>query len=87
MPADQLGLDQMKMIGQEAIGVDLPTGFGAGFRQCGEESLAVRFIQKDRLPAIATAHDMVHGAGILQTQFAGHTASMVAALPIVKSKC
>jgi hypothetical protein len=50
----------MEMIPHQAPGMRLPPGFAAGFRQRLEKIMAVHLIQKNSLPPIAPAHDMVN---------------------------
>jgi hypothetical protein len=62
----------MKVIGHEAEGMDLPGGFGARFTKRFEEAFAVPVIFKDGFAAVAAVHNVVKGAGILDTELAGH---------------
>lgn len=45
--------------------MDLPAGLSAGLGQRLEEILPVHFVHKNVLSAIAPAHDMVDGSGLL----------------------
>jgi len=53
-------------------GMDLPIGFLAGLAQCFQEQLAVFVRAENRLAMVAPIHDMVDGAGILDSDFSGH---------------
>ena len=64
--------DEMKMIGHEAPGMDLPAGFGAGFAEGLEEDFAIFFAEEDRLAAVAAVHDVVNRSRELDAQFSGH---------------
>ena len=60
----------MKVIGHQAIGVDLPACFLASLAQGLEKSTTVVIILKDGLAAVAPIHDVVDGTGLLNSQFA-----------------
>jgi hypothetical protein len=60
------------MVGHQATGMNLPVRRLAGFRQRLEKILPVHIVQENILPPVAAAHDMVHGARILNAQFAWH---------------
>ena len=68
---------QMKMRFHEAIGMDLPVGFGAGLGQGLHKGTPVNIVVKHRGFAIATAHDMVNGALILDPKFSRHEESII----------
>ena len=68
---------QMKMRFHEAIGMDLPVGFGAGLGQGLHKGTPVNIVVKHRGFAIATAHDIVNGALILDPKFSGHEGSII----------
>ena len=88
---DQVGLGrfdhEMKMIVHQAIGVDLPTGLGAGFGQGGQEQLPVSVVQEDRFPAIAPAHQMINRSRILQTKLSRHGRRMPPLTYSVNPQC
>jgi hypothetical protein len=48
----------------------------AGFGQGLEEVLAVNVVQEDVLTAVAAAHDLVHGARILNARLTRHGATV-----------
>src|SRR5437899_7848539 len=67
----------MKMRFHEAIGMDLPVGFGAGLGQGLHKGTPVNIVVKHSGFAIATAHDVVNGACVLDPQFSGHAGSII----------
>jgi len=73
---DQLGVgrfhDQVKMVAHQAAGVDLPAGPLAGLGQGLEEVLSIDVVDKNVLLAVTPAHDVVNGAGILDSHFPWH---------------
>jgi hypothetical protein len=68
--------DQMKVIAHQAIGVNLPFGLAAGFRQGGQEHAAIPHISKNWLPAIPPVHHMVDRSGKFTAHLARHTPTM-----------
>ena len=50
------------MIAHETPGMELPSGFGAGFAQGGEEAATVEVIAKDRFAQVAAIHEVVDGS-------------------------
>jgi hypothetical protein len=50
----------------------------AGFCQWLQEVVAVHIREEDLLLAIAAAHDVIHGSGILEAQFVRHAATLSA---------
>lgn len=52
--------------------MDLPTGFGPSLGQGLKKGSPVNIVEEDGGFAIATAHDVVNGAMILDPQFSGH---------------
>ena len=52
--------------------LDLPAGFLASLGQRVQKIMPVDIVQVDGLPAVAPAHEVIHGARILQTRFAWH---------------
>jgi hypothetical protein len=67
-PYDQIGLrgfeHEMKMIGHETIGVDLPAGFLAGLAEGKEKALTVEVVLENGFTAVAAIHHMIDGSGI-----------------------
>lgn len=57
--------DEMKMIGHEHVGVDVPAGFRAGFAQRGQKTPAIQVVAKNGFPATTPVHDVIDGARIL----------------------
>ena len=57
--------------------MDLPVGFGAGLGQGLHKGTPVHIVVKHRGFAIATAHDMVNGALILDRKSSGHEGSII----------
>ena len=64
--------DKVKVIAHEAPGMSLPACALAGFAEGLQEQLPVTVILEDVLAAVAAVHDMVNGAFVLNTEFAGH---------------
>jgi len=57
----------MKMVAHETPGMNFPISLQAGF-SCGlEEEFASLIVAEHGLAPVATIHDMVNGAWILQT--------------------
>ena len=52
------------VVAHQAIGMHLPTGFLARFGQCLDEVLPIHVIDKNGLPPVSSAHDMIRGTGI-----------------------
>src|ERR1043165_6469683 len=67
----------MKLRFHEAIGMDLPAGFGTGLGQGLHKGTPVNLVAKHRGFAIAPAHDVVNGACVLDSKFSGHEASII----------
>ena len=65
---------QMKVVGHEAPGVDLPAGFLAGLAQGFQKALAVLVVLENIFAPVAPIHEVVNGAGILDSEFAWHGA-------------
>jgi hypothetical protein len=63
---------QMEVIGHEAISVNLKTSLLARFCQSLEEILPIHIIEEDLVPSVTTAHYVVNGTGILNSEFARH---------------
>ena len=66
--------DMMEMVAHQAVGMDSPTGLLTGFGQRLEEIVTIHLVQEDVFPAVAPAHHMVDGPGILNSDFARHAA-------------
>src|SRR5438034_1163018 len=62
----------MIMIGHEAISMHLPAGLLAGLSQGFNEVLPVNVVQEYLLAPVASAHNVIHGSGVLNAQFARH---------------
>ena len=60
---------QMKVMAHEAIRVDLPAGFRAGFAQSVQKPLPVRVILENGLPPVPAIHDMIDRPGIFHLGF------------------
>jgi len=78
--------DQMKVIGHETIGVDLPIGLGAGLAERIEEEETIGIVPEDRFTAIAAVHDVVDRSFIFQAEFTGHESRMQTATRLVNTK-
>ena len=59
----------MKVVGHQAIGVELPAGLLARFGQGLEKAEAVMVVVENLFPPIATIHQVIDGAGILDSEF------------------
>jgi len=64
------------MVGHQTVGMHLPAGLLTRFGQGLEEILPAHVIQEYLLPAAASGHDMVYGAGVLKTELARHGRSL-----------
>ena len=51
--------NEVKMIGHQAPGVDLPAGFGAGFAEGLQEEFAVFIAEEDGFAAVTAVDDVV----------------------------
>ena len=73
---DQVGLGrldhQMKMVGHQAPGLEVPAGLLTGLAQGLQEEFAVLIVLEDRLAPVAPIHDMVDRTRILNSQLSGH---------------
>ena len=56
---------QMKMRFHEAIGMDLPVGFGAGFGEGGQKTLPVQVVVENGFAPVPAIHDVANGPRIL----------------------
>jgi hypothetical protein len=63
---------EMKIVAHQAPGMDLKAGLLAGFSKGFEEILTINIIVKDVFPSISTAHHVINGAGISNSDFPGH---------------
>jgi hypothetical protein len=54
--------------------MDLPGGLGTSFCESLKEAPAV--VLEDGFAAVATVHDMVDGAGVLDAELAGHVSRL-----------
>jgi len=63
---------KVKMVGHEAIAVNLPARFLATFLQSGQETLTVWVVAEDGLTVIPTVHDVVDSTGVLDVHLASH---------------
>jgi len=67
---DQIGFGrfdhQMKMVGHQAPGVNLPVGFGAGFPQRFNKKFPVLYPAKDGFLVVAAVHEVIDGPLKLQ---------------------
>ena len=57
---------------RKAEGVNLPAGLFTRLAEGFEEALPVLVVEEDGFPAVAAVHDVVDGAGVLDSEFAGH---------------
>jgi len=64
--------DDMIMVGHQAVGMYLPTGLLAGLGQGFNKVLPINVVQKYLLAPVATPHDVIHCAGVLDAQFPRH---------------
>jgi hypothetical protein len=88
----QIGLrsfdDQVKMVGHEAVGVNLPAGLLTSLSQSAKELGSILVVVKNVLPMIAAANDMIARTFILDAKWARHDRkllSLEAAVSIVSS--
>ena len=58
---------QVKVVGHEAAGADLPTGLLAGVAQGGEKALVVLVVRPKVLPPVAPMPDVAEGARVLDS--------------------
>ena len=76
---DEVGLgrfdDEMKMVGHQDIGMNLPAGAGTALGQEFEEGPPIGVVLKDAFAPIATVEQVVDGTGILQPKLARNTPS------------
>ena len=64
--------DEVKMIGHQAPGMNLPAGFGTGFAEGLQEEFAVFVAEEDGLAAVTAVDDVINRSGELDAQFSGH---------------
>jgi len=71
----QIGLwrlnDQMKVVGHQIIGVDLPTGFSASLPKRVHKAFSVLVVGEYFLVPVAPVHDVVKRARVLDAKLAG----------------
>jgi hypothetical protein len=60
------------MVAHQTVGMHLPGGFEARFREGFQEIVAIGVVQEDIFSSIAPAHDVVDRARILNPRFAWH---------------
>src|SRR5512141_2244888 len=63
---------QVKMMAHQTIGMNLPTGLRAGLPQGLQKALPIPVVLKNGLAAVATVHDMVDRATVLDPELARH---------------
>jgi hypothetical protein len=63
---------QMKVIGHQTKGMDLPAGFAAGFPQRLDEPLPILLIPEYRFAPVAPVHYVINRTGIFHSELAGH---------------
>ncbi|MCZ7636423.1 MAG: hypothetical protein M5U12_10605 [Verrucomicrobia bacterium] len=63
---------QVEMIRHQAVCVDLPAGFENRLGQRFQQALPVRVVSEDGFASVASIHDVVDRAGVLDSQLAGH---------------
>ena len=62
----------MEVVGHQAAGMNLSCGFLTRLGQGFEKVLPIHVIQKDVFAAVATAHHMINGIGIFDSDLARH---------------
>src|ERR1051326_960959 len=65
---------EMKVIVHQAPRVNLPVGFLTGFCQRVQEEQPVLVVVEYGIPAVATVHDVINRAWILNSELASHIA-------------
>jgi hypothetical protein len=68
----------MKMIAHETPGMQLPIGLCANFGEGSQKALAICIILEDRLTAITAIHHVVDGTGVLNSELARYSVTLVA---------
>ena len=76
----------MKMIFHQTVGENVPLGFAARLVKGFQKTPPVDVVVVNRLPPIASVHDMVDRSGVLDTQLAGHGLTVSALELCVNSK-
>jgi len=66
----------VKMIAHQAIGMHLPARLLASLGEGLQEPLSILVVGKNRVPAIATIHNVIDRAGVLDAQLASHGCSI-----------
>jgi hypothetical protein len=67
----------MKMIAHQTVGVHLPAGLLAGCPQGPEKISSIQIIAKNLLTPIASAHQVVNGSLVLNSQLARHHQALI----------
>src|SRR5262245_35822106 len=62
----------MKMIGHQTIGMNPPTGLGAGLPERLKKKLPIRIILENRFTPIAVVHHLVNRPGALNSELTSH---------------
>jgi hypothetical protein len=68
----------MEIILHQAKGMHQPVGPQTSFGEGLDEVMPIHVVEEDVIAPVATAHDMVHGDGILDSHFARHGAKGLA---------
>lgn len=64
--------NQVIVVGQEAKPMNLPVALLARLDQGLDEVMPVQVTAEDVLTSVPTAHDVINGATVLDSEFAGH---------------
>src|SRR5438067_1561638 len=64
--------NQVVMVAHEVLRMHLPRGLLASFGERLEKILTIDIIQVNVLPSISPAHNVIHGAGVLNSQLSWH---------------
>ena len=78
--------DQVEVVAHQAASLAMKLGFEAGFGQGFAEVLPIDIVQEGVLPAVSTAHDVVNGPRILDSQLAWHGDILAHSIQLVNSK-
>jgi hypothetical protein len=63
----------MKVVGHETVAVDLPACFQAALLEGAEKAMAILVVAEDRLTVVASVHNVIDGARILNAEFPNHS--------------
>ena len=74
--------EQMKMIGHQAIREQLPATANDRILQILDESFPIVVVEEDRLPRVATRHDMINRSLVFDAQRSSHVVSITASLAL-----